>query len=175
MIRVDQFIIKSAKGFASKLGLRFGLAMGVFLLMLVVLQQSPGIIRALAPLDVVTARITAAVLQLSGLAVHQEAAVLSHPAGFSYKIYYNCTGFIAAGFLSAGLLVLPGRWSARLVQVFLGTALVLALNLVRLVSLFYIGVRYPQVFGFFHTILWNAGMLVFMLGFWLRALRHTGA
>lgn len=175
MIRAEQFIIKSAEGFASKLGLRFGLAMCASLLILVVLQQSPGIIRAMAPLDVVTARITAAVLQLSGMPVHQEAAVLSHPAGFSYKIYYNCTGLIAAGFLSAGLLVLPLRMTARLMQVLSGAALVLALNQVRLVSLFYIGVRYPQVFGFFHTVLWNAGMLVFMLGFWLRVLRRNGA
>jgi len=175
MIRAEQFIIKSVKGFASKLGLRFGLTTCVFLLMLVALKQSPGIIRALAPLDVVTARITAAVLQLSGMTVHQEAAVLSHPAGFSYKIYYTCTGLITAGFLSAGLLALPLPWTARLVQALLGAALVLALNLVRLVSLFYIGVRCPQVFGFFHTVLWNAGMLVFILGFWLRAMRRCDA
>jgi exosortase/archaeosortase family protein len=174
MVRAGQFIIKSAKRLALKPGLRFGLAMGACLLMLVVFQHSPGAIRALAPLDGFTAGITAAVLHLSGMPVHREAGVLSYPAGFSYHIGYKCTGLIAAGFLSAGLLVLPGRWRARLLQVLLGAALVLALNVVRLVSLFYIGVSYPQMFGLFHTVLWNAGMLVFMLGFWLQALRRHG-
>jgi exosortase/archaeosortase family protein len=175
MVRAEQFVIKSAKGFVSRLELRFGLAMGICLLLLVVLQQSPEAIKALEPLDAATARITAGILQLSGMPVHRTAGVLSHPAGFNYKIYYNCTGLIAAVFLGAGLLVLPLRWNARLRQVLLGAALVLALNQMRLVSLFYIGVGHPQVFGFFHTVLWNVGILVFMLGFWLRALRRSNA
>jgi exosortase/archaeosortase family protein len=174
MRRAEPFIRKSVKDPASMLGLRLGLALGVCLLMLVVLQRSPTIIKALAPLDVVIARITAAVLQACGLAVHRDAGILAHPAGFSYKIYYNCTGLTAAAFLSAGLLVLPLPWKTRLAQVLLGAVLVSALNLVRLVSLFYIGVSHLQMFGFFHTVMWNAAMLAFMLGFWLRALRSSG-
>ena len=172
MVRAEQFIIKSARDSASKLGFHFALAMGVCLLMLVLLQHSPGIIKALAPIDVIIARITAAILQLFNMPVHQQAAILSHPAGFSYKIYYKCTGLIAAGFLSTGLLVLPNRWTAKAVQVLFGAAMVLALNLLRLVSLFLIGVRYPQAFAFFHTVLWNIAILVFILVFWLRALRR---
>lgn len=175
MVRAEQLIIKSARDLASMLGFRFALAMGVCFLMLVGLQHSPGIIEALAPINVIIAKITAAILQLFSMPVNQQAAVLSHPAGFSYKIYYKCTGLIAGGFLSTGLLVLPNRWKAKVMLVLLGVAMVLALNLVRLVSLYFIGVRYPQAFTFFHTVLWNIAMLVFMLGFWLRALRRSEA
>jgi exosortase/archaeosortase family protein len=174
MVRTGQLVLKSAQRLVSIPGLRFGLAMGVCLLMLVVLQHSPAAAGALAPVDAVVARITAAVLQACGMTVHREAAVLSHAAGFSYKIDYRCTGLIATGFLSAGLLVLPLPWKTRLAQVLLGAALVSALNLLRLVSLFYIGVHHSQIFGFLHAVLWNAAMLAFMLGFWLRALRRGG-
>jgi exosortase/archaeosortase family protein len=147
--------------------------MSAFALVLVLLQQSPGAIRALTPLDIVTAGVTATVLELSGMPVHQNGVVLSHPAGFSYEIYYNCTGLITALFLSIALLSLPGRWTSKVMRVFVGAGLVFALNFVRLVSLFYIGVWYPQVFGFFHAVLWNAGMLVFVFGFWLWSFHRT--
>ncbi len=159
----------------SKVWVRFGLAVVAFGLALVLLPQSPEIVSVLAPLDVLTAKVTATLLELTGMTVHRDGVVLSHPAGFSYEIYYNCTGLIVAVFLSLAVLALPHRWSSRLATAFLGTTLVFMLNYLRLVSLFVIGVWYPWAFGFFHAVLWNVGTLVFVLGFWLWSLSRHGA
>lgn len=175
MIPAKRFSESPAKESASKILVRFGVALTAFVSALVLLSRDSGAIGALAPLDVLTAEVTAVFLRLSGMPVHQEAAVLSHPSGFSCEIYYKCTGLILALFLSAALLALRDRWASKVMNIFFGAVLVFALNFVRLVSLFYIGVRYPQVFGFFHSIFWEAAMLVFVLGFWLRAAHRSGA
>jgi exosortase/archaeosortase family protein len=54
-----------------------------------------------------------------------------------------------------------------------GAVFVLALNFLRLTSLFYIGVRCPQLFDLFHGILWEIAMLGFVLGFWLLSKRRA--
>jgi len=165
--------VKPSTGVLSKNRVRFGLVLAAGVVVLL-LSRIPGITNALAPLDVLTARITAALLELTGMPVHREAAVLSHPAGFSYEIYYKCTGLILALFLSAALLMLPGRWTSRCMNIFFGVVMVFAFNFVRLVSLFYIGVRYPRAFDFYHTIFWEIAMLAFVFTYWLWSMRRAG-
>ena len=91
----------------------FLLAMAVYGLALWGLWQSP-LIAALATLELRTAEVTAALLDQLGLEVQRRGTVLSHPAGFSYEIYYPCTGLTVAGFLLAGLLALPGSRRSKL-------------------------------------------------------------
>jgi exosortase/archaeosortase family protein len=173
MILAKRITIRPAKRSALKIRARLVPAMAAFVLALVLLSQTPGTASVLETLDVLTASVTATLLKLSGMPVYQDAAVLSHLAGFSYEIYYKCTGLILALFLSAALLTLPGRWTSRGMNIFFGAAMVFALNFVRLVSLFYIGVLYPQAFDFFHTVFWEVIMLVFVLAFWLWSMRRA--
>lgn len=166
--------MRQQKKSGAKVRARFGPAIALFALALILQFHGSGTIKALAPLDVLTAGVTAAFLKLSGMPVQRDAAVLSHPAGFSCEIYYKCTGLILVLFLSAALLALPGRWSSKIKRLISGAVLVFALNFMRLTALFYIGVRYPQAFDLFHGTLFEVAMLGFVLGFWLLSLRRTG-
>ena len=87
----------------------------VLLGMALLLQfREAGTPKLLVPFDHLTAGATAACLKLTGLPVQRQAAVLSHPGGFSYEIYYRCTGLILVLFLSAALLALPGGWRKKI-------------------------------------------------------------
>lgn len=152
-------------------GLRFALVMACFGLALLALYRSPRFYGALAPLDPVVARATAALVGASGLAVERRGAVLAHPGGFSYEIYYRCTGLVVAAFLAAGLAAFPGRRRAKLVGALIGAALILALNFGRLVALYWIGVRHPGAFDFAHRVVGEAGMLAAVFAYWVVWLR----
>ncbi len=156
-------------------GVRFVLILVIFVLLVLLTHRKPVLMRALAPFDLFTARLTAVVLDWGGVEVKRESAVLSHPAGFGYKIYYHCTGLVPAGLLAVGILAFPTRLRPKLVGMTIGVPLVLFLNLIRLVSLFYIGVNHPHAFNVAHTVVWEGVLLSFIVGFWLWWLRWVCA
>lgn len=150
---------------------RFVLVVGGTWLALLPLYRSPRLFDTLAPLELLTARATAALVSICGMEVERVGAVLRHPAGFAYEIYYACTGLFLAAVLVAGLFALPGKGRAKLGLAVLGVAALFALNLVRLMSLFYIGVHHRPIFDFAHEVAWEALMLGLVLLFWLACLR----
>ena len=145
---------------------RFTLAAAATWLALVPLYRSPRLTGALAPFERLTARLTAALVDVCGMEVERSGTVLRHPAGFAYEIYYACTGLFLAAVLVAGLLALPGPRRRKSAAALLGVAGVFALNQARLVSLFYLGVRRPAVFDFAHEVVWEGLMLGAVLWFW---------
>lgn len=166
--------MRQAKNPEVKFWSRFGPALAVLLLALLVQFGGAKAEKILEPFDALTAGVTAAFLRLSGMPVQREMAVLSHPAGFSYEIYYKCTGIVLVLFLSAALSALPGGgWKKKIKSVILGAVLLFALNYLRLTSLFYIGVYYPRAFDLFHYILWQIAMLGFVFGFWFLSMRRA--
>ncbi len=153
---------------------RFGLAMAVFAAAFLGLDRNPALGHRLAPLDSLTAEAAAHLIDWTGLEVHRQGAVLSHPGGFSYEIYYRCTGLVVVAFLAAGLLALPGGRRAKAWGLALGASMVTALNLLRLTALFWIGVRLPPVFDFAHRAVGEAAMLLAVLAFWMVWFRRHG-
>ena len=55
-----------------------------------------------------------------------------------------------------------------------GVPLVLAANLARLVSLFFIGVHRRQAFDFAHLVLWEAAMVLVILAVWIWCFASPG-
>lgn len=116
-----------------------------------------------APLSGIMASGICAVLEWLGMTVVRAGEVLSHPGGFSYQIGAECLCLSPVVALAAFLLQdrsLP-RFRAAC-AFFLGAALLLTLNLARLVSLFWLGTHDAQVFGMAHDLLWP---LVLILAF----------
>ena len=130
---------------------------------------------ALAPAQVATARATAALLHLCGVEVVQTGALLAQPGRFACEVALPCTGVPLAVLLVLGLLGLPLAIRARLAWMLGGAALVVAVNLVRLATLFVVGVRHPEAFGTVHRAVWEPLMLVLVVGVWSAASRRTGA
>ena len=121
----------------------------------------------LAPLTTWTARLTLASLHWLGMEATPMATVISHPSGFAYEIYYRCTGFLPVAFLMTAILAYPGRWRRKLVGLVVGVPVLIALNLTRLVHLYYLGVYHPAAFDLAHSVLWEGFLILAILGLWL--------
>lgn len=150
---------------------------GIFAFPTTLVDRSAAGVQVLTPICLLTARSIAQILSWLGMDFHREMATLIHPGGFGYEIGFNCTGIIPAGLLATAILAAGGRLQARVWGAVVGAVGVLLLNLVRLVSLFYIGVLAPRFFAAAHSIVWQALTVLFVVGFfyaWKRNVSTTG-
>jgi exosortase H (IPTLxxWG-CTERM-specific) len=94
-------------------------------------------------------------------------------SGFAVSIEAGCNGVEATIVLVAAMLAFPAPWRHRLLGILAGFLAVQGLNLVRIISLFYIGQWDRDWFEWAHLYLWQAlimldVLLVFLI--WIRYL-----
>jgi len=121
----------------------------------------------LATLTTLTAQMTVALLHWLGMEAVRVTTVISHPDGFAYEIYYRCTGILPMAFLTVSILAYPGPLRQKFVGLAVGVPILIALNLTRLVHLFYIGVHSPAAFHIAHKIVWETLIILAIIGLWL--------
>jgi exosortase H (IPTLxxWG-CTERM-specific) len=80
--------------------------------------------------------------------------------GFAVEIQAGCNGVEACITLAAAILAFPATWRHRALGLALGFVAVQALNVVRIVSLFYLGQWSMRAFEVAHLYLWQALILV---------------
>ena len=146
---------------------RFVVIMAGFALALVFTYRENVLGAILSPLTDYTARTTLVLLHMCGMEAARAATLIFHPAGFAYEIYYRCTGFLPVAILSAAIFAYPGSWRSKFFGLAIGVPVLLALNLFRLVYLFYVGVYFPAAFDFAHSVLGEGLWLLATLGLWL--------
>ena len=82
----------------------------------------------------------------------------------------------SAFLLLAGVFAFPASWRAKLVGAAAGVTLLMVLNLIRIISLFYIGVYWPKMFETAHIEVWQALFVGLTLLLWLgwawQVMRH---
>ncbi len=93
--------------------------------------------------------------------------------GFAVSIQAGCNGVEASIVLIAAMLAFPAPWKHRLIGITLGFLSVQAMNLLRIISLFYIGQWDKTAFEWAHLYIWQAlimldVLIVFLV--WLRFL-----
>lgn len=81
--------------------------------------------------------------------------------GFAVNIENGCNGVETALLFSAAVLAFPAPWRRRLVGLLLGFLAIQALNFVRVVTLFWIGLHRPALFNSSHTVLWQSAVVLF--------------
>jgi exosortase H (IPTLxxWG-CTERM-specific) len=87
---------------------------------------------------------------------------------FGVNIENGCNGVETALLLAAAVLAFPAGWRQRLTGFFLGFVAIQVLNLIRVVSLVWIGHHRPALFDSSHTVIWQSavvlfGVLIFLL------------
>ncbi len=107
-----------------------------------------------------------------GDAIHQGRELISQKANFGVRIEAGCNGVEAAIILIAAVLAFPARWLHKLYGLIAGLIAVQALNVVRIVSLFYIGQWSLDAFKFAHEYVWQALIMLDVLIVWLLWLRY---
>ena len=92
-------------------------------------------------------------------------------SGFGVRIERGCNGVEAMIILSAAIFAFPAPIKNKLTGFFVGFFAIQLLNLVRIVSLFYLGQWNQVAFEWFHLYLWQALIIMDALVVWLIWLR----
>lgn len=91
--------------------------------------------------------------------------------GFAVSIEPGCNGVEALIILFAAMFAFPAPLKNKLVGFAIGFVAIQALNLVRIISLFYLGQWNMTWFNWFHLYLWQALIILDALVVWLIWLR----
>lgn len=145
----------------------FALIFGVFYF---VFGVAPGVrLGLIKPYTELLARAVAAITSLFGADAIAEGTIVRSPE-FSLNILMGCDGVEASCLFLAGVLAFPTSWRARWIGIALGIPLIHAINLARLVGLYYAGIYMPSAVEEVHiyvaqtiVILLSTVILVFWL------------
>lgn len=80
---------------------------------------------------------------------------------FSIAIVKSCDAMEANILFVAAVLAFPARWGRKVAAAFAGLALLILANVIRLLSLYYVGKLIPTAFDVFHVEVWPLLMIVF--------------
>ncbi|WP_313920042.1 exosortase H [Tahibacter sp.] len=137
-------------------------------------------VHVIDPFNALLATISAKLIALfGGDAISQGKVIISIGTGLAVSIERVCNGIEAVIILVSAMIAFPSRWSHKLVGIVLGTLAIQSLNLVRIISLYYLHQWNSVWFEWFHSYIWQAlivldALIMFLL--WLRYLpRPPGA
>ncbi|MCB1716639.1 MAG: exosortase H [Candidatus Competibacteraceae bacterium] len=151
----------------------FSVLLGLFTLEL----MDPVQIWVIQPITAGIAHVSASLLQLFDSTVHAQGILISNrETGQAVSIQPGCNGVEAMICLTAAVMATPATWRQRLFGLGIGYLAIQALNILRVISLFYL-LQWNQVwFEWAHLYLWQAliildGLIVYLL--WLRTLNRV--
>ncbi len=98
--------------------------------------------------------------------------IRSISTGFAVSIEPGCNGVEAVIILFAAIMAFPAPFKHKLVGFGAGFIAIQLLNLVRIISLFYMGQWDKVWFDWFHLYLWQALIIIDALVVWLIWLRY---
>lgn len=129
---------------------------------------------AVLPWTALLARISAGLVTWFDASAAAQGKVLWNTAtGFGVSIEPGCNGIEACIVLVAAILAFPASWRSKLTGIFAGCVAVQVLNVVRVISLFYIGQWNTAAFNFAHEFLWQALIMLDVLIVWLIWVRRS--
>jgi exosortase H (IPTLxxWG-CTERM-specific) len=149
---------------------RFLLFLLVFYL---VVASHPVNDHVIVPFTGAIARVSGSILRVIGEPVTVEGTEI-RSSSFSVNIENGCNGVETALLLAAAVLAFPAGWRQRLLGFFLGFVAIQLVNLIRVVSLVWIGRHRPALFDSSHTVIWQSAVVLFgVLLFLFWASRQT--
>ena len=95
---------------------------------------------------------------------------------YSINVVDGCNGIYATAILISGVIAFPSRLNHKLAGVLLGVAAIFVVNLIRVISLFYMGQHYPDIFEEVHVYVWQPIIIlwaIFVWDFWSRHQRPS--
>ncbi|HET7032706.1 MAG TPA: exosortase H [Casimicrobiaceae bacterium] len=114
------------------------------------------------------ASVSARLVTIFDPAVTASGNVLQSGAnGFAVSIEAGCNGVEATLVLAAAMLAFPAPWRRKLTGLAIGILAVQGLNVIRVISLFYLGQWNYRVFEWAHLYVWQALIMLDVLVVWL--------
>ncbi len=109
-----------------------------------------------------------ALIRVCGGKATAAGAILRSPSGFGIEMRDGCNAINVTILLWAAILAFPARWKMKLIGLAAGSLVIQAVNVVRFITLFYIGQYSAMWFDFAHGYLWESLIVLdTMVIFWL--------
>ena len=143
----------------------FGLKFGVLMVFLYAILLMPFFDRLLYVYLGANARLASAILNWLGQA-NQVSAITIRSARFAITVRRGCDAVEPAWFFCAAVLSFPASFARKIPGMLAGVTLILALNLLRIVSLYFIGLQFPRFFSMAHLEIWPAIFIVMAILLW---------
>jgi len=123
---------------------------------------------AVLPFTAALARLSGAALNVVHEPVHVDGTVIAG-SRFAVDIRGGCNGLEAVVFVCAAMLAFHAPLRKRIAGAFAAAVILEALNVIRIASLYLLGVYHRDVFETFHLAVWQTlmfGAAVFLFLFW---------
>jgi exosortase H (IPTLxxWG-CTERM-specific) len=153
---------------------------GIFLLVLLVLfgleMLEPVHVRIVEPFTGFIATLSAWIITPFDDSVIAYGRVLRDGVGgFAVSIESGCNGVEATIVLIAAVIAFPATWRQRMAVTILGFLAIQVANLLRIISLFYLGQWNIEVFNWIHLYLWPVLIMLDVLIVFIVYLRYISA
>ena len=151
--------------------LRFVVTFGVLMILFYAAYYTPRSISAPIAgvfdtcLDLYT-KASAKVLGVLGNEVHVAGTTISS-ARFSVQIVRGCDAVEATALYVCAVIAFPVSWRRKPPGILGGVLLLVILNIIRIVSLYYIGIHFPNVFRALHIDVWQPVFILVAVVLWL--------
>ena len=152
----------------------FGISLAVLFGLLLAPVSAPAIDRFTRGLVTVSA----ALIRFFGGHAIAAGDLLQDPFNrFTIQMAYGCSGAHVTILLWAAVLAFPATWKQKAKGLLAGTAAIHVVNLIRFISLFYVGEYNRAWFDFAHLYLWESLMMIDILVIfwtWAHFVRKSG-
>jgi exosortase/archaeosortase family protein len=144
----------------------FGLKFGSLLVLLYVLLALPFFDRALYVYLEANAWLANAILSALGEHTHVSEVTIQSPK-FAMAIRRGCDAVEPTWLLCAAVVSFPAPLLHKLWAILAGIVLLQAMNLIRIISLYWIGIHWPAFFNSAHLELWPTAFIVVAIVFFV--------
>lgn len=108
---------------------------------------------------------TGGILRLAGFdATVSDTKIITKD--ITVKIVRGCDAIEPMAAFIAAVLASPVSMWPKLMGIIIGTLSLFVINFVRIISLFWVGMYYPDVFTFMHESIWQAAFILLAIMFW---------
>ena len=97
----------------------------------------------------------------------QATGITIFSPSYSIEIARGCDAIEPAAIFLSGVVAFPAPLLGKVYGMLVGTVTLLVLNLVRIASLFFIGIHYPKLFHMMHVDVWQAIFIFLAILFWV--------
>ena len=150
--------------------IRFVVALGAFYLLVAIQPVNDHVV---VPFTEFLVRISTVLLAALGEGAQSSGTIIQSPA-FAVDVKNGCNGIEAALLLVAAMLAFPASARQRILGIAAGLAVIQGVNLLRIVSLFWLGVHHRDVFELFHAAVWQTALILLAVGIFLVWSRRAG-
>lgn len=145
--------------------LKFWLGFAGVMLLFYILAVQPFYVENIQePVSGFFASMTSSILNLFGQGTSANGMDLISP-DYSLSIKKGCDAIAPVMLVVTGILLFPATLKKKLMGIGIGVLALMALNLIRIVSLWFIGLHAPDIFEFMHIEFWQVVFIGLAIGY----------